>query len=145
MSLLWDEVTYGTIVRVRSVEDMIKEFGRDERGNPEVDVGWDHEMAGVCGLTCRVVARMRRRNFVQLDLEPEDASDHRWSLVQPLLPGDVGSPRTALDVMGMFTWSTHLVELVPAVAVAASSVSDLELLGGPSAEASLAIHPYLLR
>ena len=134
MTLLWDEVAEGTIVRIRSVEDMLEEFGSDYVDEPRLDLGWCTAMAISCGLTCRVVARARRDSYTHLTLEPEDDSDPRWGTGRP------STRSTLID----YSWSTQMVESVKleeAVVVEAPEVSALlQLLGPPPASAIMA-HP----
>jgi len=131
MTLLWDEVAKGSIVQIRSVGDLLDEFGDDgENGYPKVDVGWDSNMGDLCGMTCRVVQRIQHPDFIELYLEPEDASDPRWSTV-------VDAHISLDQALFNFNWSAELVELVAATAVVeAPEVSALlQLLGPPPASA----------
>jgi len=134
MTLSWDEVAKGSIVQIRSVEDMIEEFGRDNVGEPRLDLGWCPFMAISCGLTCRVVERARRDGYTHLTLEPEDDSDPRWGTGSPS-PG-----RTLID----YSWSIQMVESVTPVAaivVEAPEVSALLQLLGPPPASAIAAHP----
>ena len=138
MTLSWDDVAEGTIVRVRSVEDMSREFGRSKYGSIQVDVRWNWQMAGACGMTCRVVQRVRRSDFIELYLEPEDASDHRWSFIPALPPGHSGTARTVLQLIDGFKWSTQLFEPVPAPEP--PEISALFQLLGPPPAGALTTH-----
>jgi len=137
MTLSWNEVTEGTIVRIRSVEDMIAEFDEDDDGDPRIETGWDHRMGIACGLTCRVVDRFRRDYYTILILQPEDDCDPLWTAGDP-------SPLSALT---RFTWSTEMAELVTpveAIVVEHPEVSALlRLLGPPPASAITAHHAEL--
>jgi len=134
MSLLWDEVAEGTVVRIRSVEDMLKEFKKNDRGYPRLEVGWDRHMGIVCGLTCRVVERLWRDDYTILIMQPEDDCDPLWAAGDP-------SP---LSVFKRFTWSNETVELVTpveAVVVANPEVSALLQLLGPPPASAITAHP----
>jgi len=138
MVLSWDDAAEGTILRVRSVEDLARTFGRSQSGNLVVDVGWDRQMAGACGMTCRVVARIRRPQFIQLDVEPEDELDHRWSFIHALPPGHSGTACTVRQLIEGFTWSTQLFEPVPAPEH--PEISALFQLLGPPPVGALTTH-----
>jgi len=139
MVLSWDDAAEGTILRVRSLEDLARTFGKSKYGNILVDVGWDRQMAGACGLACRVVARIQRSGFIELEVEPEDALDHRWSLIHPLPPRHAGNTSTVRQLLDSFTWSTQLFEPVPAPEH--PEISALfQLLGTPPVGA-LTTHP----
>jgi len=140
MTLSWEEASIGNRVRVRSVADMIAEFGEDGDGSPSVDAGWNHTMALGCGLTCRVVERERRIGGylagIRMVVHPEDVDALVWD--EP----DQRNIRVS-SIFLDFNWSAQMFEPIPVVVVAVEdpSVSALlQLLGTPPAGA-LTIHP----
>ena len=138
MTLSWEEASIGNLVRVRSVADMIEEFGEDTDGNPCVNAGWNHKMALVCGMTCQVVDRARRiggyLDGIGMVVHPEDANAFVW----------YGPDQERISVRSLlleFNWSAQMFEPIPAVVVVEDpSVSALlQLLGTPPAGA-LTVH-----
>lgn len=108
----------GDRVRIRTLDSLLREFGRAHNGLPRVKVIWMHGMSQYCGETGVLTA----------------------------LPRNSGIPykvcRIALDNtdkqldFGCFTWSDEVIELVPAEH---SEVADLLAMLGPPPPGAICI------